>query len=218
LNPNKIIAVIPFYNESSTIKDIIERTLKFVDAVITVDDGSTDDSVSKIPASDKVYLVSILKNSGKGFALKKGFEKAIDLSAEKIITIDADLQHPPELIPSLIEKIIEYDIVIGNRMTDRSKMPLQRILSNRITSFILSWKTQQNIPDSQCGFRVYKDSVLKSISTNFNGYEAESEILIFAARKGFKIGNCFIPTIYNKSKSKINPFKTIPGFLRVIFI
>ena len=135
-----------------------------------------------------------------------------------MISIDADLQHPTELVPSLIKELDKSDIVIGNRMYDTSTMPLQRIMSNKITSFILSKKTKQFIPDSQCGFRAYNVKVLKNVTTTLNGYEAESEILIFASRKGFKIGNYPIPTIYNESKSKMNPFKAIFGFIRVIFI
>ncbi len=218
MKQNKSTAIIPFFNEVSTIKEIVESTLKYVDYVIAVDDGSRDDSDKQISGIDNVFLVSIKKNTGKGFALKKGFEKAIELKTQFVITIDADLQHSPELIPSLIEKLDEFDIIIGNRMNDVSSMPLQRIMSNKITSFILSKKTKQIIPDSQCGFRAFKINVLKSVSTTLNGYEAESEILIFASRKGFKISNYPIPTIYTESKSKMNPIKAIFGFIKVIFI
>ena len=218
MNQNKTAAVIPFFNESSTIKEIVESTLKYVDLVIAVDDGSTDNSASKITQIENVSLISIEKNKGKGFALKNGFQKAIELGVQIVITIDADLQHPSEFIPFLIRELDNFDIVIGNRMNDISTMPIQRIMSNKITSFILSKKTKQVIPDSQCGFRAFKINVLKNVATVLNGYEAESEILIFAGRKGFNIGSFPIPTIYTDSKSKMNPIKTILGFLRVIFI
>ena len=218
MSQNKTAAIIPFYNESSTIKEIVESTLKYVDCVIAVDDGSIDNSVSQISGIQNVFLITIENNKGKGFALQKGFQKAIELNVQYVISIDADLQHPTELVPSLIKELDKSDIVIGNRMYDTSTMPLQRIMSNKITSFILSKKTKQFIPDSQCGFRAYNVKVLKNVTTTLNGYEAESEILIFASRKGFKIGNYPIPTIYTESKSKMNPFKAIFGFIRVIFI
>ncbi len=218
MSQNKTAAIIPFYNESSTIKEIVESTLKYVDIVIAVDDGSSDNSASQVFGFQNVFLVSIEKNTGKGFALQKGFNKAIELNVQNVITIDADLQHPSEQIPFLIKELVKSDIVIGNRMNDISTMPLQRIMSNKITSYILSKKTKQFIPDSQCGFRAFNVKVLKNVTTTLNGYEAESEILIFASRKGFKIGNYPIPTIYTKSKSKMNPLKAIFGFIRVIFI
>ncbi len=218
MSQNKTAAIIPFYNEFSTIKEIVESTLKYVDCVIAVDDGSTDNSASQISGIQNVFLITIENNTGKGFALKKGFQKAIELNVQNVITIDADLQHPSKLIPSLIKELDKSEIVIGNRMNHTSTMPLQRVLSNKITSFILSKKTKQFIPDSQCGFRAYNVNVLKNVTTTLNGYEAESEILIFASRKGFKIGNYPIPTIYTESKSKMNPFKAIFGFIRVIFI
>jgi hypothetical protein len=96
-------------------------------------------------------------------------------------------------------------------------MPFQRILSNRITSFLLSIKTGQQIKDSQCGFRAYKKVVLENVRTKSIGYEAESEILIYAARKGYKIGFINIPTIYGNEKSKMNPIQAIIGFIKVLF-
>lgn len=96
-------------------------------------------------------------------------------------------------------------------------MPKQRILSNRLTSFLLSKKTGIKIVDSQCGFRAFKTEVLKKVKTRSNGYEAESEIIILAARAGFKIGFVEVPTIYGNETSKMNPFKTIFGFAKVLF-
>ncbi len=69
-NKNNIAAVIPFFNESRTINQIINNTLQYVDCVIAVDDGSTDDSSSKIPGNMNITLLKFKVNSGKGFALR----------------------------------------------------------------------------------------------------------------------------------------------------
>jgi len=95
-------------------------------------------------------------------------------------------------------------------------MPLQRRLSNKLTSFLLSLKTSQKIIDSQCGFRAYSVKVLKDVKTKYFGFEAESEILVLAARKGYKIGFIDIPTIYGTGKSKMRPLQAIIGFMKVI--
>jgi hypothetical protein len=96
-------------------------------------------------------------------------------------------------------------------------MPLQRRLSNKLTSFFLTIKTGQNILDSQCGYRAYRTEVLRSVKTLFWGFEAESEILVKAAKNGFKIGFVDIPTIYGYENSKMRPVQAIIGFLRVLF-
>lgn len=214
----KIAAVIPFYNERDFIRNVISETLNYTDIIIAVDDGSTDNSSEQIIDLKKVILISNEKNFGKGYSLRKGFEKAIELNSQLIVTLDADGQHKPGIIPELLNKISDCDIVIGNRMNDVRNMPLQRIFSNRITSYLLSKKLGVQIKDSQCGFRVYKRKVLESVKTTFNGFEAESEILVYAARKNFKIKFVDIPTVYENQNSKMKAWQAIKGFLKVLWL
>jgi glycosyltransferase involved in cell wall biosynthesis len=216
-NKNNIAAVIPFFNESRTINQIVNNTLQYVDCVIAVDDGSTDDSSSKIPNNKNIALIKIKLNRGKGFALREGLNEGVKKGYTKLITIDADLQHNPDEIPLLISELNNFDIVIGNRLSNLVDMPLPRRMSNKITSFLLSLKTGNKIIDSQCGFRAYRAEVIKNIKTVKNGYEAESEILIKASRKGYKIGFTDISTIYGNEKSKIRPVKTTFNFVKVLF-
>ena len=216
-NSNKVAAVIPFYNASKTINRVILETLKYVSFVIAVNDGSTDGSPDNIPISEKVTLISYKRNRGKGYALRKGLEKGIEKGFLKLVTIDADSQHDPEEIPALISGLTNYDIVIGNRLNDLKGMPLQRRISNKITSFLLSIKTGQKILDSQCGFRAYRAEVVKNITTVEDGYEAETEILIKASRHGYKIGFINITTIYGDEESKMMPIKTTFGFIKLLF-
>lgn len=213
-----ISAVIPFYNEEKTINEIINRTLNYVDIVICVDDGSTDNSINKIFNDDRIIIIKNDVNRGKGFSLRKGFEKSIELKTDYTITLDADLQHPPELIPEFISALKNFDCVIGNRLSNLKDMPVQRILSNKITSGLLSYKTKQKILDSQCGFRGFRTEILKSIFPAYTGYEAESEMIVKAARNNLKIGFVNIPTIYGNEKSKMRPLQAIKGFIKVFFM
>ena len=216
-NKNNIAAIIPFFNESRTIYQIVINTLKYVDCVIAVDDGSTDDSSSKIPENKNITLLKFKENRGKGFALREGLSEGVKKGCEQLITIDADLQHKPEEIPSLLYELNNYDIVIGNRLNNLVNMPLHRRMSNKITSFLLSLKTGKKIIDSQCGFRAYRAEVIKNVKTVKNGFEAESEILIKACRRGYKIGFTDISTIYGNEESKISPVKTTFNFVKVLF-
>ena len=218
LNPkSKICAVIPFYNEKDFILNVVVETLNYVDNVIAVNDGSTDLSEKQVVDLEKVYVLNLKSNKGKGIALQAGFDECVDNNFNIIVTLDGDNQHDPKYIPDIIEKLNSFDIVVGNRLMDTKSMPLQRIISNKLTSFFMTLKTGQDIPDSQCGFRAYKKEVLQNVRTSCSGYEAESEILIYASRKGFKIGFVNIPTIYGDEKSKMNPIGAIIGFIKVLF-
>lgn len=217
-NQNKICAVIPFYNEEKTISDIITRTLKFVDTVIAIDDGSTDNSYDIISAIKNVVLLKHKKNEGKGRALKTGFEASIQNNFDLTLTLDADMQHPPEEIPKFLEALSSYDMVIGNRLNHISPMPVLRILSNKLSSSLLSLKAGEKIYDSQCGYRGFRTRILSSILPHYSGYEAESEMIILAARKNYKLGFVSIPTIYGEEKSKVRPFNIIAGFIKTLFI
>lgn len=212
----KVCAVIPFYNEKNFLFDVVSETLNFVDFIIAVNDGSSDGSEKTIVNLNRVQVISLNRNYGKGYALQVGFNECIKNNFDIVFTLDADKQHDPAFIPDFISQINTFDIVIGNRLTDTSDMPMQRIISNKITSFLLSVKTGQNIFDSQCGYRAYNINVLKLIKTFSVGYEAESEILISAAKKDFKIGFVKIPTIYGNEKSKMNSFSAILGFIKVL--
>jgi glycosyltransferase involved in cell wall biosynthesis len=206
-NKNNIAAVIPFFNESRTIYQIVNNTLKYVDCVIAVDDGSTDDSSSKIPEKKNITLLKMKVNRGKGFALREGLNEGVKKGFTQLITIDADLQHNPDEIPLLIPELNNFDIVIGNRLNNLVDMPLPRKMSNKITSFLLSLKTGKKIIDSQCGFRAYRAEVIKNVKTVKNGYEAESD----------NIGFTDISTIYGNEESKISPVKTTFNFVKVLF-
>ena len=88
-----------------------------------------------------MQVISLNHNYGKGYALQEGFDESIKEDFDFIITLDADKQHNPAFIPEFISKLNNFDIVIGNRLNDTKQMPFQRILSNKITSFLLSLKT-----------------------------------------------------------------------------
>lgn len=217
LRKNNVCAVIPFYNEEKTIREIVEKTLRYVDFIICIDDGSIDDSLNNIPENDKVIVLKNNVNRGKGYSLKRGFERSIELNTDFTITLDADLQHPPECIPAFVEKLNTTDFVIGNRLNNFGKMPFHRIMSNTITSKLLSIKTKRKILDSQCGYRGLRNEILKLILPSYTGFEAESEMIVKAANNNLRIDFIPIPAIYGSEKSKMQPLKTIKGFIKVLF-
>lgn len=215
-NQNKICCIIPFFNEEDNLPSVISKTIGLVDKIILVNDGSTDSSLSVIPKNQKIILLEHDKNYGQGRALKTGFYKSIELGFSKTITLDGDGQHDPSFIPEFDEKLESYDAVIGARKRSNTSMPYHRRLSNYLTSFIISKKTGCKIEDSQSGFRGFRTETLNKILPVYDGFEAESEIIVRLCRNYFSIGYVTIPTIYGTGESKMRAFETIKGFIKVI--
>lgn len=201
----KLVCVSPAFNEERTVASVVEKASRYVDEVIVVDDGSTDNTRKKALEAGAI-VISHPRNLGKGAALKTGFKIALERGADVIISIDADGQHDPDEIPRLISAMERgnFDIVIGSRfLGDISSMPTPRIFSNTITSSFLRLFFGIPVTDSQSGFRAFKRKVIESVSFSDPRFAAETEILINAKQKGFKIGEVKIKTIYGEEKSKM---------------
>ena len=212
--------MIPAYNASKTILTLankIDKTIPKKDIII-IDDGSSD-STYQLAKESEVVVIQHQKNKGKGEALKTGFEYAIRNGYDALITIDADLQHDPVYIKDFIARA-ENDfcgIIVGTRNISLKMMPFLRWLTNNLTSIIISVLAGTKIRDSQSGYRLISTQVLKSIDLRTKKYDLESEILIKAGRKRFEIDEVSISTIYEGSKSFINPFVDTFRFLRLIW-
>ncbi len=213
----KACVVIPTYNEARAIANLVRKIKQQELEVVVIDDGSYDNTFRIAEDSGAVVLHN-LNNEGKGASLIKGFSYALDKDFDAVITMDGDGQHLPEEIPYFV-RLAQYSdsgIVIGNRMLKRKDMPLIRILTNKLMSWFISSLAKQKIPDTQCGFRLIKKEVLKKIDLRTRKYETESEIIIQAARLGFKIESVPIKTIYEGEKSQINPVIDTLRFIKFI--
>ncbi|MCG5529935.1 glycosyltransferase family 2 protein [Halorhodospira halochloris] len=186
-----VVAIIPAYNEATTITEVVKRALEYC-SVVVVDDGSSD-LTSQDVANVGAKVLRNESNRGKAFSLWRGFRYALESGAKFIITLDADGQHLPEDIPRLIAKA-EHNpgsIVIGGRTRRLERMPKLRKFGNRAANFWISWASGQWIADTQSGFRVYPASVLREMieqnATQGRGFVLESEILIEASWRGVPI-------------------------------
>jgi len=202
----KTCVVIPTYNESRTIGDLVNKIRQQNLEVLVVDDGSQDNTF-QIAQDNGAKVLRNSSNMGKGVSLIKGFHYAMANDFDAVITMDGDGQHRCEDIPYFI-RLAKYSVssmFIGNRMFQRQSMPAIRVLTNKFMSWLVSRVSGQEIPDTQCGFRLIKKDVLKKIRLQSSKFEIESELIIKAARSGFKIETVPIKTIYNNEKSRINP-------------
>jgi glycosyltransferase involved in cell wall biosynthesis len=217
-----LIAIIPAKDEAHNIKDVIVKTKKYVDLVLVIDDGSTDNT-KEVAESLGAVVIRNEVNLGKADALKIGFKYAIEHNFDTIALLDADGQHDPDELPKLLNKLNEgYDIVVGARKFSPELMPPLRIFANSVSSFLVSLICGTKILDSQSGYRVLRTGIVKKITFETKRYQLDTEMLIKAARCGFKIGFVEINTIYTeRAKSKINqiidPLKFLWVTLKLAF-
>ena len=158
----KVCILIPSYNEAKTIGSIV-KDLKSKDLdTLVVDDGSIDDT-AKIAAQEGAIVISHKMNLGKGASIKEGFNFIINsTNYDAVIIMDGDGQHHTEDIFKFIDHASKYgdDLVIGNRMGFTKNMPASRFVTNKIASYVISVMCKQNIPDTQCGYRLLKRSTI----------------------------------------------------------
>ena len=203
--------LIPSYNEARTIGAITKELTSRGLTVYVVDDGSTDDTAA-IAAGQGAVVIAHDKNKGKGASLIEGFDRILKEGFDAVLVMDGDGQHATMDVDNFFKNMAQTgaDIVIGNRMLDTVSMPILRKITNRIMSRIISKMCGQVIPDTQCGFKLIKRKVLESIKFEFSKFEIESEILLKAARMGFRIESVPVKTVYRDETSKIKPiFDTI---------
>jgi glycosyltransferase involved in cell wall biosynthesis len=193
-----ILLCIPAFNEENVIKDLIKKSLKFVDSIVVYDDGSSD-KTSQIAENAGAYVIRGLENKGKGFALQSLFKYAKHSNFEIIVTMDGDGQFKPEEIPKLCTPIQnnDQDLVIGYRFDNNDEMPKYREIGNKMLDHISNLASKLPLKDTQSGFRAYSKNAINLITFSSDGFGADSEILINAFDNDLKISEEKVTVIYN---------------------
>ncbi len=215
----RILAVIPTYNECENIRTILERVLKQDDriSVLVVDDNSPDgtgDIVYSIgEKNDRVHLLGRSGKMGLGTAYVAGFKRALAEGYDAIIEIDADLSHNPNDIPRLLRRLDndDADFAIGSRYVKGVNVvnwPLRRLLLSYFASMYTRVITGMPYNDPTAGFVAIKRKVLESIDLNrvgSNGYAFQIEIKFKSWKKGFRMIE--VPIVFTERQegtSKMN--------------
>ena len=215
---SRYCVVIPAFNAAETVADIVRRVKGQGLPVLVVDDGSSDQTAS-LAAAEGAIVISHLRNQGKGSALRTGFNYALRSSYDGVVTMDSDGQHDPGDIRRLIEagERQHAGIVVGNRMANGpAMMPRGRRWANQVMSRIVSSLSRQDIPDSQCGFRLIRKEVLDSVPLSAKAFDIETEVLLAAAKRRWKTISVPVQTIYARQRSHIRPVRDGWRFLRMV--
>jgi glycosyltransferase involved in cell wall biosynthesis len=201
-----VVAVIPAYQCAATIGSVVAGVLRHLAEVVVVDDGS-DDATGEIAAAAGAVVERLPQNCGKGVALLRGIEVALERSPEAVLLLDGDGQHDPEDIPGFLAAwdAGAGDLLVGTRMGDPDTIPRSRYWTNRIGSRALSWMTGWRIEDSQSGYRLVGADLLRRLPLSARGYGVESEMLIKASHRRGRLGEVPIRTIYEGGPSHFRP-------------
>ena len=218
MDRQSIGAVIPAYNEEKHIADVVRRTRQQLDHVLVVDDGSQDKTADNARAAGAEVIVHE-KNLGKGETIKTGLRHWLERDVDLVIILDADGQHRPEDIDRFTAAAMSADepkLILGNRMNDISSMPRVRRFVNRWMSQRISAVCDQEIPDTQCGFRMLHRQLIPEILGGAARFDYETEMLILASQKGFRIASVPISTVYSDEVSSIHPVRDTIRFFKLM--
>lgn len=209
-----ILALIPAYEEATRIGPVIAETARHL-AVVVVDDGSTDDTAEVARGAGATVLRQV-PNQGKGAALRRGFQHALDAGCRAIVTLDADGQHDPAEIPAFLAawEATHAPLIIGCRTF--GEMPIVRRIANELGTRTFSWAVGRHVADNQSGYRLIAAPLMRRLlDSRETGFEFEVEMITTAIRADMPIGWVPIRTIYAGESSHIRPVHHVSNFLRV---
>jgi glycosyltransferase involved in cell wall biosynthesis len=201
-----VIAIIPVFNEERFIGSVVLAGRKYVDAVIVVDDGSTDSTGDIAEAAGAIVLRHPV-NVGKGAALNTGFQKARELGASAVVILDGDGQHNAADIPRVIQPILdqEADMVLGSRYLNKNNhAPLYRKAGQVFMTWITNISSGTQTTDTLSGYRGFSRRALESVFFQESGWGAETELQFQAQEHHMRIKEVSVVASY-KDKAKRNP-------------
>jgi glycosyltransferase involved in cell wall biosynthesis len=200
------VALIPAYQAEETVGDVVRGARLRVNRVLVVDDGSTDRTGERA-AGAGAEVLRLPENSGKGSALRAGLERILASDATHVVFLDADGQHDPDDLPTLLAAARQGDaFVIGSRVARPEETPAVRYRTNEIGSRILTRMTGHEVEDGQSGYRVIAAEVLRRLKLNARGYLIETEILLKAAPHVARFRHVPVRAIYG-GPSHYRPFR-----------
>ncbi len=219
MNPRCAI-VIPAYNHGRQLHDVLAKTLRFGFPVFVVDDGSTDSTPEMLALSPQVTVIRHEMNQGKGAALLDGFSLAAKV-ADYAITLDADGQHNPDDIPSLVGAVQRETrpLVIGKRSgMEHPNVPWTSRWGRRFSNFWVWASCGKWVSDSQSGFRLYPLPETLSLGARSRRFQFEVEVLVRAIWSGIPIREVPVSARYDSATERISHFRPFVDFVRNFFV
>jgi glycosyltransferase involved in cell wall biosynthesis len=196
----RTLILIPVRNESAQIANIVAGCLDAGFTPWVLDDGSRDATPSL--AQQAGARVLNLPPRGKTAALRQALRQIPD-DIDWLFLMDGDGQHRPCDLAKFWQLRHHRDLIIGNRWADASQMPWERRLVNRLMTWLLNRLSGGTAPDTQCGFRLVRRSLIRDWFPRGNHYEFETELYLHAIRQQARIESTPLQALYADEKSKI---------------
>jgi len=204
----KTVVALPAFNEELQIAKVIDSAKKYVDAVLIVNDGSTD-STAAIARKMGAIVVSHPANRGYGAALQTIFSTAREMNLEALVIMDSDGQHDPADIEKVLTPLLfGADVVVGSRFLDETKnnVPQYRKVGMKVLDTATAVAGVKNVTDTQSGFRAYGRRAIEVIDITGEGMSGGSEILIQISDHNLNVAEVPISVRYDiKDTSTHNP-------------
>lgn len=212
--------LIPTYNNSGSIKEVIEGVLEYTSNIVIVNDGSTDNTKSILEDFSDLTVVHHSQNKGKGMALRTGFKAAFEKGYSHAISIDSDGQHYPDDLHLFIEQIEFHPnaIIIGARNMDQPGIPSKSSVGNRASSFWFWVVTGIKLPDTQSGYRLYPLAPLQKINFITRKYEFEIEVMVRSFWKGVEVLSIPIKVFYPPTDERVTHFRPFKDVTRITLL
>jgi 1-acyl-sn-glycerol-3-phosphate acyltransferase len=217
LSDRGICVVIPTYNNEGTITAVVQATLQECRDVIVVNDGSTDGTRDILHGMEGITLVEYAENRGKGYALKCGFRRALQMGFAYAITLDGDGQHYPDDIALFLKANQQHPgaLILGSRQMDGIERSLGSRFANEFSNFWFYVQTGRRLADTQTGYRLYPLKKLHGLELLTSRYEAELELLVQASWHGVEIVPINIKVYYPPLAERVSHFRPIRDFARI---
>jgi glycosyltransferase involved in cell wall biosynthesis len=212
-----VVALIPAYRAAATIADVVVGTRRYAGRVIVIDDGSEDDTAGRARESGAEVL-SHGANAGKGAALATGLRALAAEGVERALTLDADGQHLPREIPTLLaaSDAAPGAIVVGvRRKTGHAIRRINRF-GNWIADRLLRLIAGQPLPDTQSGFRIYPVAATLALGVRGTHYDFETEVLLRAARHGVPLVGVPVDVHYPPVAERVSHYRAGRDTVRII--
>ena len=218
----KIVAGIPAYNKQYQVCGVIHATKEYVDETLVVDDGSADNTAILAERAGAV-VVRHGTNLGKTAAIQTLINEALRRGADVLVLLDADGQHNPDEIPTLLKPVLKdgYDFVLGSRRLEESKKEGKKPFIRPFGQFVLKTSlgtiTENDYSDPECGFRALSRHAMEVMKFRGTGFTVEAEMIRLAEAHGLKSIEVPMTEIYIENGSTLNPWMHGFGNLGTIF-
>ena len=198
----KTLIIVPTYNEAKNLPLLLKQVMALGISgleLLIVDDNSPDGTAQVVEDTgakyqNRVHLLRRARKEGLGPAYVAGFKEALRLGADVVIQMDADLSHPPQSIPVMLESIKVADVVVGSRYVPgggvTSNWGLSRRLLSRGGDLYVRWILGLRVHDTKSGFKAFRRTVVESLpleALHSKGYIFQSELIYLCQKMGFDV-------------------------------